>query len=113
MAFRGTKPAIKAYEEFKATVKTVEAVVTEKGEVRYFKVTTTAGVVNLGVNGVNSLQQRYDFDDLTDIVGQELDFKFVPNTDTRFGEFQLAFVLGRRVEGIAPVASEEQGRLDF
>lgn len=113
MAFRGEKPAIKAYEEFKATVKTVEAVVTEKGEVRYFKVTTTAGVVNLGVNGISALQQRYDFDDLTDVVGQELDFKYVPNTDTRYGDYQLAFVLGRKVEGIAPAASEEQGGLDF
>ena len=113
MAFRGTKPAIKAYEEFKATVKAVEAVVTEKGEVRYFKVTTTSGVVNLGANGISALQQRYDFDDLTDIVGQDLDFKYTPNSDTRYGDYQLAFVLGRKVEGIAPTASEEQGGLEF
>ena len=44
---------------------------------------------------------------IDDIVGQQLDFKYVPNKDTSFGEFQLAFVLGRVVEGITAEQSAE------
>ena len=110
MAFRGVKPAIKAYEVFKATVKTVEDVTdANTGEVRYYRVTTTAGVVNLGPNGVSALQDRYDFDTISDIVGAELDFQYRPNNDTRYSQFQLSFVLGRVVEGIAPSATEQGG----
>ena len=111
MAFRGIKPAIKAYVIFQATVNAVEQVVdVETGEARYYKVTTSAGVVNLGMGGVEALQQRYDFDELSDIVGQQLDFKYVPNKDTSYGEFQLAFVLGRMVEGVAetPAAPKQK-----
>lgn len=112
MAFRGAKQAIKAYEIVQGTVKEVAAVTDkETGEVRYYRVTTSLGVVNLGVGGVAELQKRYDFDNIVDIVGQELDFRFVPNNDTRYGDYQLAFVLGRRVEGI--VEQEQQGGLEF
>lgn len=108
MAFRGIKPAIKAYVVFQATVNAVEQVMdVETGEARYYKVTTSAGIVNLGMGGLEALQQRYDFDSINDIVGQQLDFKYVPNKDTTYGEFQLAFVLGRVVEGVAETTAAQ------
>lgn len=113
MAFRGTRQAIRAYEIVKGTVKEVTAVTTEQGEVKYYRVTTSLGVVNLGPKGVDELQKRYDFDSINDIVGQDLDFRFIPNNDTRYGDFQLAFVLGRVVEGIAPQPQEQGGGLEF
>ena len=109
MAFRGVKPAIQAYKVFQATVKAVDKVVDDMtGKVRYYKVTTTAGVVNLGPNGVDALKDRYDFDVIQDIVGAELDFQYRPNNDTRYSAFQLSFVLGRVVEGIAESNSEQE-----
>ena len=111
MAFRGIREAVEAYKKFKAKVLGVEEVYDEQDNIRYYAVTVeNKGVVNCAPKGVDLLKQRYDFDDISDIIGQELDFWYTKNKDKTFGEYQLSFVFDVDVKQNSTTTSAKQNR---
>lgn len=102
MAFRGKRAAVDAYKKFNAKVLEIEEVLDSNDQVRYYAVTVeNKGVVNIAPKGVDLLKQRYDFDNIEDILGQELEFWYTKNKDLTFGEYQLSFVFDVEVKQAA------------